>query len=115
MHFLLLAAQNKPTECNTIPHTDKVDTFPCSLISKRDTQISPKLSLAPLPTYKSSNHKKVDSLTDYNLMVWKVTNIFKNTSLQILFRTNNTIRNKLDIRTHFTKTYTSSGIYQLQC
>ena len=47
-------------------------------------------------------------------MVWKVTSIFKDTSIKISFRTDNTIRNELVIRTHFTKTFTSRGIYQLQ-
>jgi hypothetical protein len=63
----------------------------------------------------SSYYRKVHSLTYYNPMVRKVTNTFKDTNTKISFRTNNTIRNKLNIRTHFTKTHTPSGIYQLQC
>ena len=83
VYLLLLAAQNKPTKCDTIPHTDKVDVFPYSLLSKLDIQISRKLSLTPLPTYMSSNHRKLDSLADFNLMVWEVTNTFKDTSMEI--------------------------------
>jgi MoaA/NifB/PqqE/SkfB family radical SAM enzyme len=115
MHLLLLTPQNKHKKCKTIPHTDKINTFPCSLLSKLVTQISRKLSLTPFQTYLSSDYKKVHSLTYYNPMVWEVTNIFKDTNTKISFRTNNTIRNKLNIRTHFTKSHTPSGIYQLQC
>jgi hypothetical protein len=32
MHLLFLTAQNKHKECNNIPHTDKIDTFLCSLL-----------------------------------------------------------------------------------
>jgi hypothetical protein len=114
MHLLHLTAQNKHKECNTIPHTDKINTISCSLLSKLDTQISRKLSLTHLHSYMSSNYKKVYSLTYYSPMVRKVTIISKDTSIKISFRTNNTIRNKLNIRTHFTKPYTPSGIYQLE-
>jgi hypothetical protein len=115
MNLLPLTAQNKHKECNTIPHNYKISTFPCSLLSKLDKQISRKLSLTPLHTYMSANYKKVFSLTYYNPMLRKITNIFKDTSIKISFRTNNTIRNKLNIRRHFTKTYTPIGIYQLKC
>lgn len=114
MHLLLLTAQNKHKECKTIPHTDKINTFPCSLLSKLDTQISRKLSLTSLHTYVSSNYKIWFSHL-LQPMLRKVTNIFKDTSTKISFRTNNAIRNKLNTRTRFTKIYTPSGIYQLQC
>jgi hypothetical protein len=58
MRLLLLTAQNNHKEFKTIPHTDEISAFPSSLLSNFDTQITLKLSLAPLHTYMTSNYKK---------------------------------------------------------
>jgi hypothetical protein len=48
-------------------------------------------------------------------MIYKLTNIFCNTSLKITFHTNNTIHNILYNWAHNTNICAHSGIYQLKC
>jgi len=88
--------------------------FPIFLISKLNTQISRKSSLPPSNNNTPSNSKKRAVFTYYNTMIRNVTNFFKGTNIQSIYRTNNTIRHKIKIRTDSTSTSMCCGIYQLQ-
>jgi hypothetical protein len=60
----------------------------------------------------SVTHKKWTTFTFHSPLIRRVTNVFRNTDLKIVFHTNNTIRQQLTERP---KQQNPSGIYKLKC
>jgi hypothetical protein len=70
----------------------------------------------PTPNTNDNSNKKWATFTYHSPKIRKITNLFKQTNINIAFRSVNTIRqhtrsNKLDIA----HDYNSSGIYKLTC
>jgi len=109
MISLPLEAKNKHKKWNIILSNE----FSYFLISKPNTQISRILSHLRTIIHRPTL-KKRDIFTYCNPMIRNVTNFLKSSNIQSTFRTNNTIRHKIKIRTNNTSTCMRSGIYQLQ-
>jgi hypothetical protein len=54
------------------------------------------------------------TFTFHSPLIWKVTNILKNTNLHIAVISSNTLNNLLSLTTH-TDEYRQSGVYKLKC
>ena len=85
--------QEKQHEWNTIYTMAKNNGFPLRLIYI----LKHKINKAQLTSHKptSATQKKWITFTYHRSHIYKVTNLFGNTNLQIAFRTNNTILHHL--------------------
>lgn len=97
MNSLPCIGENKHKEWNTIQHIAKTIGFPDSLTSKRNTQISCKLSLPPFHNNTSSNPKQWATFTYCNSVMRKVINPFKGTNIHIAFHIKYMIQDILKI------------------
>jgi len=84
---------------------------------KLKEQIWQKLTLSPTKDSSPTNAtpKRWVTFTYYNPIIWKLIHLFRNTNLQIAFRTNNIIHNILHNWPHNTNLHGQNGICQLKC
>ena len=78
----------------------------------------PKLNTIPTPPPEPPHQppaKKWCTFTYIGKEATKITKLFKDTNLQIAYRTNNTIQKHLTQKNHTPDKYTQSGIYKLTC
>jgi hypothetical protein len=101
LHFLLNRmhtlpfSQHKQKEWSNILHTAKANGYPAPTIIKLNTHIQNRLQHPNTNTLQSNNKKWV-TFNFHSPIIWRITNIFRNASLKITFRTNNSLQNILN-------------------
>jgi len=115
MHSLPLKTEDIRKEWNTFLHIAKTIGFPYSLISELSMQIAQTISLPPSHNSTPYNPQNWVTFTYHNPMKRKITDLFKNTNIQITYHTNNSIYGIFKTSSSNTNTYIHSDIYQLQC
>ena len=114
LYSLPLSQDQKNQEINTIVHIAKQNGYPIKLIEHLNTKIRNKKK-EPKNDLHTQDSKKWIIFGYYSHNIRKLTNIFRNTPLQITYRAYNTIKSVINphIQTH--DEYTNSGIYSLRC
>jgi hypothetical protein len=104
-----ITTEAKQTEIHIIKNTLQRNEYNANLIEKATSQ-SRKHN-----THEERKQKaKWATFTYCSKDVRQITKIFKDTQLNIAFRTQNTIENLLRHKTK-TEKYNSSGVYQMKC
>jgi hypothetical protein len=86
------------------------------IIQKLNQSIQQKMNVHIPQSSTPKAPKKWTTFTYYQPFVRLITNLFKNTHINIAFLSTNTIRNYLKVRTDNTiDQYMKSGIYKLTC
>ena len=109
---ILIIEQEKQHEWNTICTMAKNNVSPLRLIHILKHKISKTQLTSHKPT--SATQKKWITFTYHSPHVYKATNLFRNTNVQIAFQTSNTIFHQLRHRPPHNQ-QKASGIYRLQC
>jgi hypothetical protein len=111
-HQLPLTQDQREKELNTIYQIAKNNGYNKETVENIQARITNKGHNNKTATA----HKKWVTFEYHSPLIRKVTNIFKNTNLSIAYRASNTIQKLLQIHQHNQQdTFTSSGIYSLQC
>jgi hypothetical protein len=83
------------------------------MIHKHNTKIQNKLYRPPMTT--EQHKKKWVTFTYHNSTTRKITNLFHNTNIKIVFKTNNSIRHILNTQCRDNNQYMQNGKYRLTC
>jgi hypothetical protein len=112
MVSLPLTEEKRQAEWETIKTTARNNNFPTKFITRIKTQIQNK----PPTANARDNNKKWATFTYHSSNVRKITNLLKQTNVNIAFGSANTIRQCMKpnspAKTH---DYNNSGIYKLTC
>jgi hypothetical protein len=101
---------------NTIHQIAKKNGYPITIIENLNKQIINKnLNKTQNNSQTKQNNKKWVTFKYHSLIIRKVTNIFRNTNLQITYQVRNTTQNLLKTHKKNPDIYTNSGIYSLRC
>ena len=110
-HQLPITQEQREKELDIIYHIAKNNGYNKKTIDNIQTRITNKDHRKT-----TTAHKKWVTFEYHSPLIRKVTNIFKNTNLSIAYRASNTIQKLLRTHQHNQQdTFTSSGIYSLQC
>jgi len=110
MISLPLTIERRQTEWQKIQTIASNNNFPLHLIAKLKTQIQHKTH-----TTKDEN-KKWATFTYHSSKIRKITNLSKQTNINIAFKSTNTIQQQTDPKNYNnTQYYDKSGIYNLSC
>jgi hypothetical protein len=116
MNSLPLSKLRKQKEWNNIQYIAETNNFPDKIIQKLNQSIQKKINIHVSQSTTPKAPKKWITFTYYHPSVRLITNLFKNTDINIAFRNTNTIHNYLKVRTNNTiDQYMKNGIYKLTC
>jgi len=96
-------------EENTIQNILYKNSFPIQPHKPHHPKPQKQRQTTHTPTQKWATFTDTGKETTY------ITNLFRRTDINIAFRTNNTIYNRLSAIHHITDKYTQSGVYKLTC
>ena len=112
MHSLPLDPDKKQKEWETIQTIAKNNNVPRHLLHKLNQQIQSKAN----HTHKEKKHKIWTTFTYHSPKIRKITNLFRNTNVGIVFKATTTLKQLLTPtnQTH-TSQHEKSGIYKIAC
>jgi len=111
MMFLPVTAERRQVEWQKIITIARNNSFPLHLITKLKIHIQHKTH-----TTNDDNNKKWVTFTVYSPKIRKITNLFKQTNINIAFKSTNTIQQQTIPQNYATiQYYNKSGIYKLAC
>jgi hypothetical protein len=111
MQKLSLTQKARKQEKNTIPHIAISNGYPVKLIDQLQHKTLIHNGNNTQDNQPVQNNKKWVIFKYYSPLVRKITNIFKNTNLQITYRTTNTLWQILNTNNKHMIKYSTSGIY----
>jgi hypothetical protein len=111
MLSLPLTEEKRQAEWETIKTIARNNNYPIQCITRLKTQMQSKTHIP----YARDNNKKWATFTYHNPNIRKITNMFKQTNVNIAFRNVNTIRQCVKPNTAKTHNYNNSGVYKLTC
>jgi hypothetical protein len=85
------------------------------MIEKLNKKITNKNNNKTNNTQTQQNNQKWVTFEHHNPIIRKITNIFRNTNLNITYRVSNTAQNLLKPHKRDNDTYANSGIYSIKC
>ena len=109
MISLPITTETRQNEWQKIQTTASKNNFPLPLTAKLKTQIQHK----NLTT--KDKHKKWATFTYHSTKIRKITNLFKQTNINIAFKSTNTIQQTAPQNYDTTLYYNKSSIYKLAC
>jgi hypothetical protein len=115
LHQLPLTQENKRHEMNTIFQIAKKNDYPLVIINQLNKTIMNKKQNTTQDTIQTKRYDKWITFEYHSRLIRKVTSIFRNTNLRIMFRVNNTISNHLRNQKRNIDRYENSGIYSIKC
>jgi hypothetical protein len=98
-HQLPSTPRNKQKECYTILNIGKTNGFQVSLLKKLNTAMFHRTPSPLTPNTHNTTHKLWETFKFHGLLIRKLIHLLRNTSLKITFRSTNTNRIILRIRT----------------
>ena len=112
MHALPLDPKKKQKEWKTIQTIAKKNNIPQQLLQKLNQSVQQKTDKSP-----DKKSKKIwTTFTYHSPKIRTITNLFKNTNINIAFRTTTTTQQYLKQKKHTPTTeYEKSGIYKIAC
>jgi hypothetical protein len=112
MHALPLDPKKKQKEWKTIQTIAKNNNIPQQLLQKLNQRVQQKTDQSP-----DKKDKKIwTTFTYHSPKIRTITNLFKNTNINIAFRTTTTTQQYLKQKKHTpTREYEKSGIYKITC
>ena len=123
-HYLLnrlnnipLSKNNYNREFRVILYIAKCNNFPINKVISLNNKIKVKLNNKKFTTLynKPAQKKNWATLTYCGPISDKINKVFNNSNINIGFKNNNYIQNKLKNMDHTTEKMNSSGIYELKC
>jgi hypothetical protein len=111
---LPVTGQAKQKEWNTILTISKNNGFPLQTIHNLKNKLTLKTQQTKATTTQKQQWKKWPTFIYYSPLVYKTTNLFKYTNLNIGFRATNILYNNLCNKAPQNK-MNSSGIYRRKC
>jgi hypothetical protein len=115
LHQRPLSPKQKHQEMNTIIQKAKHNGYPISIIDRLNKQIINKNNNKTPNTQTQHKNQKWVTFEYHNPIIRKVTNIFRNTKLNITYRVSNTTQNLLKTHIRNNDKHTNSGIYSIKC
>jgi hypothetical protein len=100
---------------NTIHHIAKHNRYPITMIQRLNNQIINKKNSNTNNTQTQHNNQKWITFEYHIPIIRKITNIFRNTNLNITYRISNTTQNLLKTYIRNNDIYTNSRIYSIKC
>jgi len=111
---LPLTTDNRRQEINTIKIMAENNGFPQGIITQLMERTKKKLATTNIKKENNSKPKKWTTFTYHSPLVRKITNVFKNTNLNIAFKATNTASQLLRIN-NLNGEYEKSGVYTITC
>jgi len=114
MLILPITKQAKQQEWKIILAMAPKNRFPLRIIHNLKKKLTAKKQKQKLPTTTTQQTKKWVTFSYHSPLIWKITNLFKQTKLNTALPATNTIHQQLTDKIVKTST-NSGGIYKLKC
>jgi hypothetical protein len=115
LYQLPLSQEQQQHEMKTIHQIAKKNGYPINVIEKLNNQIKNNVSNKTPNNLQTKQIKKWAIFEYHNPIIRKLTNMFKNTELQIAHQVKNTTQNILKEHDKKLDICENSGIYSLRC